>query len=61
VRATITGRQQRQRKQSRWLQQTFDPNAVLGGKALVERQFDEDDARGGWVWGGAAWVWRGVG
>lgn len=27
VRATITGRQQRQRKQSRWLQETFDPNA----------------------------------
>lgn len=27
VRATVTGRQQRQRKQSRWLQETFDPNA----------------------------------
>ncbi|KAL4439949.1 hypothetical protein ABPG75_002950 [Micractinium tetrahymenae] len=45
VRATITGRQQRQRKQSRWLQETFDPNAVLGGKALVERQFTEDNAK----------------
>lgn len=32
VRATITGRQQRQRKQSRWLQETFDPNAGKQGK-----------------------------
>jgi hypothetical protein len=68
----VTGRQQRQRKQSRWLQETMDPNAVLGGKALVQRRIGgEGGAQGAWMslagWGfvlsvaggEAVGVWRG--